>query len=711
MVDRVGRLGHRRLALIAATVSAVAIISIGLWFALQRDDRMLGSNAVGVGSPIAGINPGDEFCINAVDVPPGTERLRLWLGLTVPDTKLLLSVEAPGRERVTAAPFTVSYAGVHRFVPLPSLDWPATEIARVCIESRDGGILVGGAFVDRLPDERPATMNGKPLGDPEPSVGYYSGANDRPVNLFKLTDIFSHMKVFHGWFYPWLAALLLTLTLVATMYGLLTVAHAEDLSVKRLALVFMAISFLWGLSWAVISPPFQGNDESEHFANLQYLAETGDTWTQSYLYSKAPSYSKHEQRMMQAVHHRGVVVDGSARPFWSENRGKQYKIHDNDLPRGDGGGYTISASGHGPAYYSLFAIPYRLTTWMQPANQLVFLRALNALLFAVVGLFAVLTAAMVFQGRKMPAAAAGSVAATQPMAGYSAGSINNDTAVIVAGAIVLWLLVKLATDGWSRRHEIALGFVAVAGPVAKLTATSVSLFSAFWVLMMLLRDRTLGAVRGAATVGAATLASCVAYLAMASAFGWPARLTNVHTDAGVPNPDSVPTLFERFDYFVQTVFPAIQLTGDHQMVSKPFGRIYVVGGWADFMWHRIAFPENFYKPIAVILAVILLIGLVALVRHRRWLRVNWMPVAMVATLPVAVIALVAWAYATPGGRPVLAEQGRYILPALTALCVAGAGAMFGLPAHLRALGWGAYSGLVGGFTVVCMGYALFHLYA
>lgn len=703
--------GVRRICAYGILGGVIAVLAVGTWFMLQRSDRMLDSNAVGVGSPIAEIKTGQLFCVNAVHLPAGTERLRLWLAPNEPGSTLQVALKADGRVDAISRPQVVSAPGNFQFLSLPGdRPWKVTVTDRICLIA-NGTVAVGGAFVSRLPGELPATLNGKRLGEPEPAVAYFSGAVDRPTQFGKLGDIFAHSTAFHGWAYPWLMGIAMLLAVGGTGFGFWLVATADRHRVRRLALAFMAIGFLWGAAWSFISPPFQGNDESEHFANVQYLAETGRTWSQSYLKNTRPGYSSRESRMLEAIHHRSVVVDGVARPFWNEQRGRQWLRHDHGLRSDDGGGYTISASGHGPLYYSLFAIPYRLTTWMQPSNQLVVLRLLNALLASFVSLLAVLTAAMLFAGRRMPSAVAGAVAAVQPMAAYSAASINNDSAVIVLTALVLYLVVKIATSGWTMRREVTLGAAAVAGPLAKLTGTTASLFAAAWIALIVLRDRSAAAFRGGITVAGTVFAGCAAWLLTTNAIGWPSRLANAHTDVGAPDPATVPSLLQRIDYTIQTIVPAIQITGDHQQVTQPFGRIYVVGGWADFAWHRISFPDPLYKVIAVLLAIVVLIGVAGLVRHRIWLRRNWMQVAIVLTLPMAVVAFVGWAYATPGGRPILAEQGRYILPALTALCVAGAGAFFGLPRRLRPFGWGLWCGLTGSFAVVCAIFASFHLYA
>ncbi len=702
--------GRNALGAAGVVLGVAMVLIVGAWFMLQRSDRMLDSNAVGVGSPIAQVESGHELCVNAVYVPAGTRRVRMWLAAKAGSTAHLVFRSA-GRRDLASASVAVPESGDFRLLPAPDANaWPIEKTDRVCLRAK-GSVAVGGAFVTRFPGERAATLDGRALGQPEPAVAYYSGANDRPTQLGKLGDIFAHSRVFHGWAYPWLMGLSILLAAIGSAFGLWLVVTAPRHTVKRLALAFLCVGFLWGAAWSFVSPPFQGNDEPEHFANLQYLATTGHTWDQSFAGNPRRSYSSRQSMMLAAIHHNSVVVDGSARPFWTSRRDETWRKFDHGLRSDDGGGYTISASGHGPAYYMLFAIPYRMTSWMRPANQLVVLRLLNALLAAFVPLLAVLTAALLLGGRRYPSAAAGAAAAVQPMAGYSAGSINNDTAVIVAGALILWLTMRIAVKGWSFRRSSALGAAAALAPVGKITGTSAALFAAFWVTVIVLRDRTLEAVRGATTVLASVVTTCVAWLAVSSVLGWPARLINVHTDTGQSDPRTIPSLLQRIDYIIQTFIPFVHLTGDHQQVAHPFARIYIVGGWADFMWHRVSFPIPAYLPIAAALVVIGLSGLVAIVRYRAWLRLNWLPVGLLITFPVAVAVLVGWAYATPGGRPILAEQGRYILPALSALCVAGAGAIYGLPARARTFAWGLGCGMMSAFAVVCLTFACFHVYA
>lgn len=706
------RLGLRDVAetnaLIGVVLGVAFVLAFGLWFGLQRADREVGSNAVGVGAVIAEPNAGDNFCVNEIQMPDSARRVEFWLAQTAAEFELVAV-----SDRGTRASRTISgvpMTGLNKF-ELPRFDWRPSNTQALCVVPESDKIAIGGAATGRLPGDRPATLNGEPNPINEPSVHFYSQASDRPVKLAQLFDVFARSKVFHGPLFPWVMLATLLAALAASAWGLLCLITAQRRTVRRLAFVFMAVSFSWCSAWSVMSPPFQGNDEPEHFANLEHIAATGKAQDLSARNPRKP-YSTHQQRSMEAYHHSSVVIDGAARPFWTPERATRLDSGLRSASRSDGGGYTISASGHSGLYYALFTPAYHLTSWMQPANQLVALRIVNSAAASVVALLAVLSAALLLgDGRRYAAAAAGAMVAFQPMFAYVSGAINNDTMVNVAGATALYLLLWLARRGWEIKREIALGFVSIVGPVGKLTGVATALFTALMVLLLVVRDRSVRAARGGFTVLVSVIASAGIYLGLTRAAGWPSALVNHHRDTS-PSPDAwIPSLSQRIDYILQTAFPWIELTGPMTQVSQPFRQIYIIGGFADLFWHRIAYPMPVYKMISALLIVVLIAGLVALWRYRRWVLENWLPVCIVALHVVAVYAMVGWAYAIPGGRPELAEQGRYIFPALAALAVAAAGAGFGLPRKLRTFGWGGLVGLFCAFGIVTYFYGAFNVYS
>lgn len=713
ILTRIGlRDAGERGAFVGVLAAATIVLLIGLWFGLQRTDRELGSNAVGIGAVVANVLVGDELCVNSVHVPNGTERVALYAGPAGASARFDLKFVAKDGSVAKRSGLETARPGLQLF-DAPKTKWPKSSTGKVCVLPTEAGVNVAGAALSRLPGEKAATIDGKALvAGGEPAVHFYSGANDRPLKIELLAGSFAHSRPFHGPLYPYLVFLTLLLALIATGFALRAVIVAGRLSIKRIAWTMMIASFAWCLAWAVMSPPFQGNDESEHYAMLEYVSATGHGVDVSSTKNTRPPYSSQEDQLMRGVHHNTVVVDSTARPFWTTQRSELADDGLSEASRTNGGGYTISASGHSPFYYSLFAPFYQATKWMQPANQLVVMRALQSFLASFVALFAVLAAGLLLgENRRRAAATAGALVAGQPMFAYVSGTINNDTIVNVSGAAMLYLLLALAKKGWALREEIWVGVVAIISPLGKATGVAGSLYAGAIVMLLVLRDRSMRSIRGGLTILGAMLATELVWLGFASMMKWQRMPVYQHTDLIPTPPEWTPTLLERIDYIIQMVFPFIKLTGPMSGTPHAFEKIYVVGGFADFFWHRESFPIDIYKLIFGVLLVVFVTGVVGVIRYRKWAVRNWLPVLIVVLQPIFVYGLVEWAYATPGGRVVPAEQGRYIFPALAALCVMAAAATYGLPKRLRDYGWGALAGAMCSFGLVCYVFAMLRVYA
>ncbi|MBJ7457885.1 MAG: DUF2142 domain-containing protein [Thermoleophilaceae bacterium] len=715
MNDALGRIGLRdadeRGAFIGVALTLSLILLVGLFFGLKRADRQVGSNAVGVGAVIAHVSSGHTVCSSGHHMPAGTARLQLWLGPATRPASFDLILKSNSGRSAMLKDVPVTAAG-YQFVDLPRVSWKLTDTRSICIRGADGKIEIGGAAVDPLPGDPPATRDGKPFVTDQPAVHYYTGADDRPLQLSKLVSVFKNADVLHGPLYPWVMLLTLLVALLATLYALFALITASRHSLRRLAWIFMVASFMWCVSWSVMSPPFQGNDESEHYANLEHLATSGNAPDLREIGNEKPPYSSYQSLTMRAARHNAVVVDGGARPFWDSSRSRQADAWLDGAERDDGGGYTVSASGHSGLYYALFTPFYRATAWMQPANQLVVMRTVNAFAAAFIAFLAVLSAGLLLgEARRLPAACAGALVAFQPMFAYVSGAINNDTFVNVAGAAAVYLLLLLAQKGWSVRREVWLGVVAVAGVLGKITAVSIALYTATTVILMVLRDRSARAVRGGFTILGVVVASCLSWLGLATLLGWPRTLTYFHTNVLPVAEATQPTTLQRIDYVIQQIFPPLHLTGPMVQVNDAFERIYIVGGFADLFWHRISYPMSVYHLIRDLLVILFLCGLVALWRYRRVALRNWLAVLIILLQPVFVYVLVEWAYATPGGRNPLAEQGRYIFPALVALAVGAVAAIYGLPTRLRPYVWGGLAGAMCAFGIVTWFFGAYHVYA
>jgi hypothetical protein len=86
-----------------------------------------------------------------------------------------------------------------------------------------------------------------------------------------------------------------------------------------------------------------------------------------------------------------------------------------------------------------------------------------------------------------------------------------------------------------------------------------------------------------------------------------------------------------------------------------------------------------YLTIVVVMGTIGLLALRVTWRYRAAVRARGWELAVVALFPVCVLLAVEAAFFAPsGGRTVVAEQGRYIFPAIAALAAIAVGGTFGV---------------------------------
>jgi hypothetical protein len=104
----------------------------------------------------------------------------------------------------------------------------------------------------------------------------------------------------------------------------------------------------------------------------------------------------------------------------------------------------------------------------------------------------------------------------------------------------------------------------------------------------------------------------------------------------------------------------------------------VVRGWGAFGWYTWVFPNWVYLLIILSMAIVGLLALSTAVRERVAARARAFELAVVALFPVCVLVAVEAAFFAPsGGRTVVAEQGRYIFPAIAALSAIAVAGSFG----------------------------------
>lgn len=415
-----------------------------------------------------------------------------------------------------------------------------------------------------------------------------------------------------------------------------------------LALVTAAL--LLGLSWSVVTPPFQAPDENSHFGYLQHLVEAGELpgdasrplfsteQTQAQLYSNADQAAAQPAQPMElrrSEYERWQAVD------------ERLEFAD----RADGGGANPAAS-NPPLYYLSVAPGYVLTRDASIFTRLWAARALSAFWLVLTVTAAWMLAREFFVDQRAAVFVAG-LAALAPMITFLSGTVTPDAALFAVWTVALWLGVRCLRSGLTSRRAAALG--AVVGAAILVKATSYALLPAFAFVLAVgvWRSRRILPALGAAT---ALLAVVAPWFVGARLFERsPAAQVGVVTDAPAFN------VRELASYVWQYYLPELPFMTPYPSVAEslPAYDLLIKGTVGAFGWLEIEFPEFVY--LAAALCVLAVVGglIVALVRRRR-LRSEVIFLCLVA---LALMAGLHYSeYQQLEGGAVNFIQGRYLLP-------------------------------------------------
>jgi uncharacterized membrane protein len=234
--------------------------------------------------------------------------------------------------------------------------------------------------------------------------------------------------------------------------------------VPRLAWLCALIAFLNATAWSLIVPPFQGKDETDHFAYVEQIAENGSLPEGE---GYTGQYSPGETAVLRALHYEQVRHSPGTPSISSAQ--DQHAL-DEALHSGasmEGVGQAGIASNEPPLYYALQTIPYSLGKG-NVLTQLQLMRLLGALFGAMTALLAFL-----FLRELLPrwpwAATIGAVCiALQPAFAFMSGSVNPDSMLYTVAAGVFLCLARAFRRGLTRRLAIVLGVCIAVGFLTKL---------------------------------------------------------------------------------------------------------------------------------------------------------------------------------------------------------------------------------------------------
>jgi len=683
--------GRGEVARTALLVGVPLLVLVVVWACWPRP-YYTGTNSIRTRGFVQQVKGGETLCVRDLHLPaetalveiqliPGSPRPEMRLDLRTPVGALLARSTLAGERATTpyrrdAPPDKVSFAIAQR------PDRPASVPVSACITPRRV-IMLGGTLGGLGSGGVEPTLDGKPAGDARVAVWFRPPAGSERSIASQLPTIFERATLFRPpWVGPWTYWLLLGLVLpLAFALGLFLLIRAQALSPRKLAAGVFAVAAAIAVSWSLVTPPFQAPDEQDHFAYTQQLAENGKAASQS---GSLSPWSSSLLLGLESTHALSANEQVDGRPPWLVRDEHAWKLRGGaGASRKDGGGPTTAAT-HGPVYYGVMTVPYRLAGGASIWSQLELMRIFSGLLSALTVLLVFLAAREVAPRRALFAVGAALLVALNPMFTFIGASVNNDVGVNTAAALFLFLFARAARRGLTVGLAIALGATLGILPVIKGTSYALYVVAAVALLALALSRRSRQVVAGIAATVAGVVLVQILWGSIAAGFG---RTTFTTPGGGAPITGASlwDTAGLSLGYLWQIFFPVLPTMFDHYPTHDwPAYTIYVVRGWGSFGWYAIDFPAIVYQ--AIVAGTVATLGCAAVFARRRfaWLKANWVIVVTLLAMPVLVIAAVERAFSTPGQRVLIAEMGRYAFPAIVALAILAAGAWAGLGER-----WGA----------------------
>jgi hypothetical protein len=446
---------------------------------------------------------------------------------------------------------------------------------------------------------------------------------------------------------------------------------------RRTAVWLFAIAALNFACWALITPPYQAPDEVDHFAYTQSLVQRG----QAPARSTASPLARWSSAEALALEDESFFSDhqvGDTRPPWSTRQQSVYRAQVAAThPSSSNGGGNETAATHGTIYYAALAPAYLLAS-SSPFSQLTLMRLTSALIGALTVVFAFLLARELAPGRPWLAVLAALLVAYQPMYGFISGAVNNDVGVNAGAAALELLLIVMLRRGVTLRLGLLTGGLLIVLPIVKATSYSLYPVAGIALAATVYRHHRRAEVRGWVALVAAALAVRELSVRLAHVFH-PATAAAASTGARAPaeagsvsasTSEALAHPLGYLAYLWQVLLPRLPFMARHwDTTNYPGFVIFVERGWAAFGWYDVLLPQRVYYVILAAMIAVPILGLIALGREWPFVRANALELAILALMPLAVVAGVEAAFYTPGARPFVAEFGRYAFPAIAPLAV------------------------------------------
>jgi predicted membrane protein DUF2142 len=693
----------------AAAAVWIVMAALVAWQMLRPRELYTGTNNAGSSGPALTVTAPQRACID-LDVPAKTGRLRVQ---AIAQGGLRAQLTPGGQRGLTAlssragpGPFTTFEAGVER-----------AGMTTLCLVP-DGTVRLAGR-PGRQPLRPPVLVDGRPA-DARVQVWFLAPAGHERSLAAALPDAMRRAALFRpGIAGPWTYWLLLALAVALAGGAVLLMARPP----RRAAAAVGLIAFAAAATWALVEPPLNAPDETEHVAYAQSVAEQGrapDT---------APTgrrlYSSELTAAFEGAQVAGQLGQRQGRPPWTKaDEDRWERAARREPARDDAGGYSTGAP-YQPLYYAALAPAQALGGGWSFWSRLTLMRLTSALLAALGAACVVKLVRELLPDPRWPAVAAGLLYALHPMVSFMGGVVNNDVAVNAGAALILWLSIRVLRRGLAAPTAIALGAALVLVAVAKGSGLALWPAAALAVAVAARRNRDargLAALIGAVAVTAALWTGAAALLHRGDPLPTtPARLSSggsafpTAPGGALPSPTRAarhPVAYATWLW--ELALPPLPGMEDLRPSDShtPGFVAYVERAWASFGMAAVQFPRWVYALIAAAMAAAGVAAALALGRHRLVARRMAAEIAVLALVPLVVaLGVEAVFFSTaPGGR-IVPEFGRYYLPAAPALAAVAVGACFAFGRRAAPVIAGSMVAAMGGLYVASLLLALTSFYA
>jgi hypothetical protein len=460
-------------------------------------------------------------------------------------------------------------------------------------------------------------------------------------------------------------------------------------TVPRPLAALLAVAGIQVVAWTLVMPPFQGPDETAHFAYVQHLAETGEAPEQTGGSGANFSSEQAEAMRWENVHALIGVLD--MRPGWTEAEERRWReveasLSDEASANGDG---PNSVGQNPPLYYALEAIPYHLAPGGSFFNRFYLTRLGSAACYLAAVAFMWLIASELFPplwARTLATA----IVALHPKLPMLGASVNADILLVLAWTAFIYVGLRIIRHGPSVKRLLGAGTAAAASVLTH--GRGLAIIGALLVLLGIAylrwRPAPRRALRGAAlSLGIAGLGLAVVAVFTSGVSGGGAIYGGEIGRIG----EKAFNIRELLSYVWQFYLPKLQfMQPTIGLQDYGFREVYVQSFYGEFASLEVEFPR-FVTDLLEVAMVLLLFALytVAVTRLEAVKR-NWPIIAFLLLTGLSLIALLhVTAYNSMLVNPAdPLFTGRYLLPLVSILAIGVTVVVMALPRRLGAFATG-----------------------